>query len=117
VPDLAPLGFVAPNEPSIVALEGLGQTLRLTISAGTDAHQNVLPNKASDGERIDSYRRMIRWFNNRVRLDGELTPASGQGGAAGGAQPHRVRGVRQPAGLRLRGQYKGEVRLPRWGPS
>ena len=76
VPDLAPLGFVAPNEPSIAALEGLGQTLRLTISAGTDAHQNVLPNKASDGERIDSYRRMIRWFNNRVRLTGELTPAT-----------------------------------------
>lgn len=76
VPDLASLGFLAPNEPSIVALETLGQTLRLTISAGTDAHQNVLPNKASDGERIDSYRRMIRWFNNRVRLVGELTPAS-----------------------------------------
>lgn len=76
VPDLAALGFLVPNEPSIAALESLGQTLRLTISAGTDAHQNVLPNKASDGERIDSYRRMIRWFNNRVRLVGELTPDS-----------------------------------------
>jgi hypothetical protein len=76
VPDLAPLGFLVPNEPSIVALETLGQSQRLTISAGTDAHQNVLPNKASDGERIDSYRRMLRWFNNRVRLAGPLTPAS-----------------------------------------
>lgn len=74
VPDLAPLGFLAPNEPSITALETLGQTRRLTISAGTDAHQNVLPNAASDGERIDSYRRMLRWFNNRVRLAGPLTP-------------------------------------------
>ena len=76
VPDLASLGFLAPNEPSIVALESLGQSLRLTISAGTDAHQNVFKNKAADGERIDSYRRMIRWFNNRVRLAGELTPAA-----------------------------------------
>ncbi len=76
IPDLAPLGFLVPNEPSIVALEQLGQTQRLTISAGTDAHQNVLPNAASDGERIDSYRRMIRWFNNRVRIAGPLTPES-----------------------------------------
>ncbi|HEY0135207.1 MAG TPA: hypothetical protein VGB85_14060, partial [Nannocystis sp.] len=68
--------FLVPNEPSIVALETLGQSQRLTISAGTDAHQNVLPNKASDGERIDSYRRMLRWFNNRVRLAGPLTPAT-----------------------------------------
>ncbi len=76
VPDLATLGFLVPNEPSIVALETLGQSQRLTISAGTDAHQNVAPTLASDGERIDSYRRMIRWFNNRLRVDGELSPAS-----------------------------------------
>ncbi len=76
VPDLAPLGFLLPNEPSIVALEQLGQSQRLTISAGTDAHQNVLPSKASDGERIDSYRRMIRWFNNRIRVVGPLAPAT-----------------------------------------
>lgn len=75
-PDLAPLGFLVPNEPSIVALETLGQTRRLSISAGTDAHENVLPQDAPDGERIDSYRRMIRWFNNRIRLDEPLTPAA-----------------------------------------
>lgn len=75
-PDLAPIAFVLPNEPSIVALETLGQTQRLTISAGTDAHQNVLPQPAHDGERGDSYRRMLRWFNNRVRVAGPLTPAA-----------------------------------------
>lgn len=73
-PDLAPLAFVLPNEPAISALETLGQTQRLTISAGTDAHQNVFPTPATDGERGDSYRRMIRWFNNRIRTQ-EVTPA------------------------------------------
>lgn len=73
-PDLATLAFLVPNEPSIVALETLGLTQRISVSAGTDAHENVLPNDAPDGERIDSYRRMIRWFNNRIRLDGPLTP-------------------------------------------
>ena len=72
-PDLATLGFLLPNEPSIVALEPLGQSQRLTISAGTDAHQNVFTSIATDGERGDSYRRMIRWFNNRIRAT-ELTP-------------------------------------------
>lgn len=85
VPDLASLGFLVPNEPSIVALETLGQSLRLTISAGTDAHQNVFKTKASDGERIDSYRRMIRWFNNRVRLSGELTPAAAKAALRAGS--------------------------------
>ncbi len=75
-PDLATTSFVVANEPSIVALETLGQVQRLTISAGTDAHQNVSSTKTPDGERVDSYRRMIRWFNNRLRIDGELTPAS-----------------------------------------
>jgi hypothetical protein len=73
-PDLATLGFLLPNEPSLVALETLGQSQRLTISAGTDAHQNVFNTIATDGERGDSYRRMIRWFNNRIRA-AELTPA------------------------------------------
>lgn len=75
-PDLATTSFVVPNEPSIVALETLGQDQRLTISAGTDAHQNVSAQKTPDGERVDSYRRMIRWFNNRLRIGGELTVAS-----------------------------------------
>jgi len=73
-PDLAPLGFLLPNEPSLIALETLGLTQRIGISGGTDAHQNVLSTEASDGERMDSYRRLMRWFNNRLRIQGDLTP-------------------------------------------
>jgi len=75
-PDLAPLSFLLPNEPSIVALETLGLSQRIGITGGTDAHQNVLSTESSDGERMDSYRRLMRWFNNRLRIHGELTPAS-----------------------------------------
>jgi hypothetical protein len=73
-PDLAPLAFLVPNEPSIQAFEHLGQTQRIGISAGTDAHQNVFPIDAHDGERIDSYRRMMRWFNTRLRIQADLSP-------------------------------------------
>ena len=68
-PDLAPLGFLLLNEPSIVALETLGQDGRVGVTGGTDAHQNVFPSDAGDFERIDSYRRMMRWFNNRLRVE------------------------------------------------
>ncbi len=75
-PDLAPLGFLALNEPSILALETLGLEQVLGVTGGTDAHQNVFPMDASDWERIDSYRRMMRWFSNwlLVPADAEVTP-------------------------------------------
>jgi len=72
--DLAPLGFLVPNEPSIRALEELGQVQRIGISGGTDAHQNVFSVDAPDGERVDSYRRMMRWFTTRFRMRDTLEP-------------------------------------------
>lgn len=102
-PDLATLGFLLPNEPSIAALEQLGQTRRLTISAGTDAHQNVLPNKAPDGERVDSYRRMIRWFNNRIRIAGELTPQSAKAALRAGHNHIVFESFGTPVGFDLLG--------------
>ncbi len=70
-PDLGIIGFVQPNEPSVLALEFLGQTQRVGVSGGTDAHQNVFPVDAGDGERVDSYRRMTRWFHTRILTDGD----------------------------------------------
>jgi len=85
-PDLAPLGFLALNEPSIVALETLGQDQVLAVTGGTDAHQNVFPAEASDFERIDSYRRMMRWFNNWLLLpeNEEVSPATLEAAMRGG---------------------------------
>ena len=100
-PDLATLGFLLPNEPSIVALETLGQTQRISISAGTDAHENVLPNDAPDGERIDSYRRMIRWFNNRIRLSEPLTPQSAKAALRAGNNHIVIESFGLPIGFDL----------------
>ena len=73
-PDLALAGFIVPMEPSTVVFETLGQTQHMSAAGATDAHRNVWPMEASDGERFDSYRRMFRWFNNRLRIDGPLDP-------------------------------------------
>lgn len=71
-PDLLFLTFFSEDE---IALAKWGQVTRethVTGIAGTDAHQNALPWKMSDGERMDSYRRTMRWFSNFVQVD-ELT--------------------------------------------
>ncbi len=49
---------------------------RVVGVAGTDAHENSFPDLMSDGERIDGYRRMMRWFSNHLLIDGAPTPDS-----------------------------------------
>jgi len=45
----------------------------------TDAHQNVFQAPSPDGERLDSFRRMMHWFSNYL-----LVPAPSTGLGAGG---------------------------------
>lgn len=39
---------------------------RFTTTFGTDCHQNTFPGLMADGERIDSYRRMMAWMSNHL---------------------------------------------------
>lgn len=64
-PDLAMLSFLTPNVPAIQKWETLlGEGKRIAVTAGSDAHQNAIPVIMPDGERGDSYRRVLRWFGN-----------------------------------------------------
>ena len=64
-PDLAVLSFLEDNTVALEIWDSLlGEGVRLFGVAGTDAHQNTLPLELRDGERGDSYRRMIRWATN-----------------------------------------------------
>ncbi len=64
-PDLALISFLQPNQNSIDKWDALlGEGMRIAGSGGTDAHENTLPITLRDGERGDSYRRMLRWFAN-----------------------------------------------------
>ncbi len=38
---------------------------------GTDCHRNTFPQMLPDGERIDSYRRMMVWFSNHLLVEAE----------------------------------------------
>jgi hypothetical protein len=45
--------------------------MRPVTTMGSDAHRNTLPQELPDGERIDSFRRMMMWFSNHVLVEGE----------------------------------------------
>lgn len=61
----------------------LSEGTRITGTAGTDAHENVFSGLMADGERGDSYRRMLRWFSNHILVD-EITPAKVKAAIKGG---------------------------------
>ncbi len=46
----------------------LSRGARRVTTMGTDCHRNSLPAKLPDGERIDSYRRMMLWFSNHLLI-------------------------------------------------
>lgn len=82
-PDLAFLGFFQEQGVSIERWDALSRVAPTVATAGTDAHENTLPNLLSDGERVDSYRRMMSWFSNIALVDGD-TPEDVQGALAAG---------------------------------
>ena len=51
----------------------LAEGLRIGGSGGCDAHENTFPMEFSDGERADSYRRMMFWISNHLVVD-DLSP-------------------------------------------
>jgi hypothetical protein len=44
----------------------LSRGVRRVTVMGTDCHRNTFQTELSDGERIDSYRRMMIWFSNHL---------------------------------------------------
>ncbi len=44
----------------------LARGARLVTTMGTDCHRNTFPQKLADGERLDSYRRMMGAFSNHL---------------------------------------------------
>jgi hypothetical protein len=69
-PDLALLAFLSENQPSLDRWDALlAEGQRITGTGGTDAHENTLPMPLTDGERGDSYRRMMIWMQNHLLVD------------------------------------------------
>lgn len=65
-PDLFVLAVLAEQRVTVERIDALLQRGNLMLTGGTDAHQNVLAADLADGERGDSYRRMLRWFSTML---------------------------------------------------
>ncbi len=75
-PDLAMLAFLSPSEPALARWdELLAAGRKVSGSAGSDVHENALPVMLADGERGDSYRRVLRWFSNIALVQDPRDPA------------------------------------------
>ncbi|HEU4614198.1 MAG TPA: hypothetical protein VFS15_19020, partial [Kofleriaceae bacterium] len=84
-PDLALLGFLTPNQPALTRWNDLlAEGRHVPATAGSDAHENALPVTLADGERGDSYRRVLRWFSNIVLVANPGDPAAIEAALAGG---------------------------------
>ena len=84
-PDLALLSFMQPNQPAIDRWnQVLADGRHVPATAGSDAHENALPIMLADGERGDSYRRVLRWFSNVVLVTDPQDPAQVEAALAKG---------------------------------
>lgn len=107
-PDLFFLGVFEEQAVSIATWESLLARGPVTAVAGTDAHQNVLPLPLRDGERGDSYRRMLRWFANHP-LAAEDTPEAIEAALAAGRSYVAFEALGTPRGFDLHLASGGSV--------
>ncbi|MFT7624950.1 MAG: hypothetical protein ACI9WU_004141 [Myxococcota bacterium] len=77
-PDLVFLEFHERLQAYMGWWDDLLQKRFITGFAGNDVHQNVLPLQMPDGDRVDSYRRMMKWYVNHLMVP-ELTPQAIRG--------------------------------------
>jgi hypothetical protein len=107
-PDLYFLGVFEEQAPSLAHWDALLARGRTVAVAGTDAHQNVLPLDLRDGERGDSYRRMLRWFSNHLLAEGEA-PSQVQAALTEGRVYVAFEAFGTPVGFDVRLEAEGRV--------
>ena len=78
--DLAVMTFLSRQAVTLGKWDTLlAEGRRIAGSGGCDAHENAFPMPLLDGERADSYRRMMSWITNHVLVD-EVSPEGIQEG-------------------------------------
>jgi hypothetical protein len=108
-PDLAILGFFEDLPRYAELWDGLLLERQVTGVAGTDVHQNTLPGELRDGERGDSYRRLMRWFSNVVLVEeqADLTPGALKAALAEGRSYVAFEILGVPAGFTFHAEAAG----------
>ncbi len=83
-PDLAIMTFLSRQQASLDKWDTLtAEGWRIAASGGCDAHENAFPMPLLDGERADSYRRMMTWITNHLLVDDRSPEAAKEALRAG----------------------------------
>jgi hypothetical protein len=83
--ELALLALFKENDAALFSWSKAVMQKPMPAFLATDAHQNVFPVPSPDGERLDSFRRVMHWFSNYVLVpagpldDAVLKEAIGRG--------------------------------------
>jgi hypothetical protein len=75
---------------------------RVSVTVGTDAHENAFPILLRDGERGDAHRRLLRWMSNVALVDDPDDPAAVEQAVAEGRFFVAFEGIGTPEGFDFR---------------
>ncbi|MBZ0270915.1 hypothetical protein K8I61_02675 [bacterium] len=106
--DLMLLTFLSENGPGLDHMDRILAERRVVGTMGTDAHRNALPFPLLDGDRADSYRRMMRWFANYALID-EATPEGYIDAIDNGRMYGAFQVFGEPVGFDFRADHDGGV--------
>ncbi len=67
-PEIGLLAVFQENEEDLAHWSRLVMQRRIVGAVASDVHQNVASDVLADGDRLDSFRRIMRWFSNYVLL-------------------------------------------------
>jgi hypothetical protein len=109
ISDLALLAFLEDLPVYQAKWDKLLPTRHVTGTVGTDVHQNTFPGTMTDGERGDSYRRLMRWFSNVLLVSGDLDPANVKKTLAAGRGYVAVEVLGVPAGFDFHAEAASSV--------
>jgi hypothetical protein len=101
---------LTPNQPSLDRYDDLlAAGRKVAASAGSDAHENAFPVVLADGERGDSYRRVLRWFSNVALVTDPADPSQIEPALAAGRMFSVFELLGTPVGFQLDGAAPGDT--------
>lgn len=109
-PDLVFLEFHDRMESYHWWWDAILQERMVTGFAGNDVHQNVVPMPMADGDRPDSYRRMMKWYVNYLMVEA-ATPSQARDALRSGRLYMVFEVLGSPHGF----DFRAEAGDQRWG--
>jgi hypothetical protein len=91
----------------------LASGVERVTTMGTDCHRNTFPQMLEDGDRIDSFERLMKWFGNHLLIEpddqGEWGPDQARDALAGGRLYGVFEFLGHPEGFAYLGEQNGDV--------